>query len=90
MPINHNPEKRSEEHVEKKNRISFSLTAPKYSFSDIILPQKTLEEIDLLLSLIKNDSLIFDSWGLGRVIKPLRRIRNRKDYGGSCNCVCFE
>ena len=69
MPINHNPEKRSEEHVEKKNRISFSLTAPKYSFSDIILPQKTLEEIDLLLSLIKNDSLIFDSWGLGRVIK---------------------
>ena len=69
MPINHNQEKSNEEHKEKKSRISFNLTAPKYSFSDIILPPKTIEEIDLFIALVKNDSLIFDSWGLGSVIK---------------------
>lgn len=69
MPVNHTPEKNNEEYMEKKRGICFNLTAPKFSFSDIILPQKTIEEIDLFLTMVKNDSLIFDSWGLGRVIK---------------------
>ncbi|MCD7763023.1 MAG: ATP-binding protein [Lachnospiraceae bacterium] len=72
MPINHLPEKESDNipGKEKKNKIiSFRISQPQYSLDDVILSDSVREELDNALSLIKYNDLIFNKWGLNTVIK---------------------
>lgn len=52
----------------KKDPIFF-ITAPQYSFEDIVLAEDTIKEIWNIVALDKYKSLIFETWGLADVIK---------------------
>lgn len=72
MPINQSPllEKSVASQPSKKNVSvsSFQLSAPRYSFSDVILREETLAEIQNALALYRFHDLIFDSWGFSAVL----------------------
>ena len=42
---------------------------PSYTFSQLVLPQNTLDEIKNAIQILKVESLVFDTWGL-RTIEP--------------------
>ncbi|NES23730.1 MAG: ATP-binding protein [Symploca sp. SIO3E6] len=63
-----NSEKTSEdEHSTAQSSIDFTpyLKEPKYTLDDVILPQKTRHQIDLVCAEIQYQSLIFQEWGMG-------------------------
>jgi SpoVK/Ycf46/Vps4 family AAA+-type ATPase len=63
MPIN-----------KKEEKIEFFLTEPFFSFDDVVLSDETVSEIQQILALYSYSKLIFESWGLGTVIKNQRKI----------------
>lgn len=44
----------------------FRIINPQKNFKDLVLPEKTIEEIKSALSQIKNHNLIFNKWGLNK------------------------
>lgn len=66
MPISRKPisEKKESEKEEK-----FCLITPQYTMEDVILSEEAKDEISNLLVLNKNREKIFETWGLGQVIK---------------------
>ena len=76
MPINTVPIKKvplSKEYDKKREQL-FMNTKPQYSFDDIVLPESIRKEIDNLLALDIYRGVIFDAWGLNRVIKNKKNI----------------
>ncbi len=70
MPISHTPTNDYEKSpCKEKTTISFQVTEAKYSFDDVVLSDSVNEELQNLLSLVKNSDLIFNEWGLGDVLK---------------------
>lgn len=41
---------------------------PRYSFDQVILPEKTLEQIERAIGIIEVESKVFDEWGLRSII----------------------
>lgn len=75
MPINPTPITSKEDKKDIVNKEpSFYITEPKYSFEDIILSDEVLKEIDNFIILNECHSLIFDTWGLGTVLKNRKNI----------------
>ena len=75
MPISHIPEQDSENTTniasreKKKHNASFQLTEPKYGLEDAILSPAIRNAIEDAISLVENNNLIFNEWGLGQVVK---------------------
>lgn len=72
MPISHTPTQNLESVLpkeKKKSETSFRITEPQYSLEDVILPISTRKEVEDAISLVENNDLIFNDWGLGQVIK---------------------
>ena len=75
MPISHIPEQDSENTTniasreKKKHNASFQLTEPKYGLEDAILSPAIRNAIEDAISLVENNDLIFNEWGLGQVVK---------------------
>jgi len=59
--------KPEDEHSTTQSSIDFTpyLKEPKYTLDDVILPQKTRYQIDLVCAEIQYQSLIFQEWGMG-------------------------
>src|SRR4051812_832869 len=53
---------------------SFIPQDPKYNFDEIILPQKTMDEIMAALSIRDKSDLVFNTWGLKHTHKFSRRV----------------
>ncbi|MGK7924352.1 MAG: ATP-binding protein [Spirulina sp.] len=51
---------------DSKSRIDFSyyLRAPKYTLDEVILPETTKKQVDLILAEIEYQDLIYDEWGM--------------------------
>lgn len=73
MPINYNREKevtqQSETSLSQKDHLPFSLSIPAVSFKDMILSEEQFRQLHEVITLVQKKSLIFDTWGLGNVIK---------------------
>lgn len=83
MPINHTPIKKEEEKNLKREE-KYILTEAKYTFEDIILPEKVKDEIENAIALNKYKKLIFETWGLDAVFKTSRNISiNLYGYSGT-------
>lgn len=72
MPIRKTPETKF--HSKDRIPMEFTITEPVFSFEDLILDDETLEDISDSLSIIEYGNLIFDKWGLGKVIKQNRNV----------------
>ncbi|MBI4154692.1 ATP-binding protein [Candidatus Woesearchaeota archaeon] len=44
----------------------FRIVNPQKTFKDLVLPEKTIEELNSALSQVKNHDLIFNKWGLNK------------------------
>ena len=62
MPIVPNTSK-SEGTPPKKSTITFDLSRPVYSLSDLILPTHTLNELNRAISLREHQTAVFEQWG---------------------------
>jgi len=54
--------------------LSFVPVAPKYAFSDLILPAKTMEAIRTALAVKEKGDLVFGKWGLSQTHKHARKV----------------
>jgi len=61
--------------------VSFYVSEPRFSFDDVILTEKEKGEIDRFLVLAEKGDIIFDNWGLSKVIKHYNKSINL--YGDS-------
>ncbi|EDN70602.1 AAA ATPase, central region [Beggiatoa sp. PS] len=61
-----NNKKGDVEESNKSHSIDFSpyLIEPKYTLNDVVLPQKTQQQIDLVLAEIEHQDLIYNEWGM--------------------------
>ena len=50
-----------------KKVASFVPRLPRYRFEDLILPKKILDELEVLDSMIRNQSVVYDGWGMGKI-----------------------
>lgn len=70
MPIGYDENKSRD--FEKRENVyvrNVVLKEPKWSLDEIVLSNGQKKQIDQALSLIRNENLIFEEWGLGRVIQ---------------------
>ena len=76
MPLNHTPFYSNEKvdyPIEATSGVSeFRITKPRYTFSDVILPEKIVDEIKCTIALEQYHTLIYDVWDLGSVLKYKR------------------
>ncbi|EJS73238.1 MULTISPECIES: ATP-binding protein [Bacillus] len=64
----------SSKEIIQKPSASFTTEKPKYSFDDIILNEKTKEELLNVLSYQKNSEVVFEEWGLNNTHKFSKKI----------------
>ena len=62
--------------AEGENRLSVSPTEPKYSLSQIVLPEETADQIKDVISLLKNIDKIYYDWGFVDIDPVPRSIVN--------------
>lgn len=57
----------SDSNKEPKSGIDFApyLREPKYTLDDVVLPETTRHQVDLVLAEIKYQDLIYNEWGMG-------------------------
>ena len=60
--------KKSDEFDYEKLSQNFQSVAPHFSFNQVILPQKTIEQIIEAVSIIEVENKVFDEWGLRSII----------------------
>jgi ATP-dependent Zn protease len=58
----------------KEGSVTFSPVKPRFSFSDVILPKHTEEEIHDLMSLKTHHDKIYQEWGLARTHKGQKKV----------------
>jgi SpoVK/Ycf46/Vps4 family AAA+-type ATPase len=59
---------------ESNSKETFIPKSPKYSFNDIILPQKTIQQVMNALAIKDKSDLVFEEWGLSKTHKYSRKI----------------
>ncbi|GFP76646.1 ATP-binding protein [Clostridium fungisolvens] len=77
MPIDRTPlveDNKEKREKAEKQKISFLITNPKYTFDDIVLPLEILEETKSVIALDKYSELIYGEWGLSQVMKSHKNI----------------
>lgn len=52
----------------EKLSLNYSAHEPRYSFNQVILPAKTLEQIERAIGILKVEHKVFDEWGLRSII----------------------
>jgi AAA+ superfamily predicted ATPase len=83
------PRKEGEKGQERQDTmVSFVPIQPRYTFSQLIIPDSVREEIMTALSVIKNKKLIYDDWGFGQVEPNPRSILNFYGEPGTGKSMC--
>ena len=58
----------SDEFDYEKLSMNYSAQEPRYSFDQVILPEKTLEQIEQAIGILEVEKKVFDEWGLRSII----------------------
>ena len=65
---NNSEKSKSDEFDYIKLSQNYQAEEPRYSFDQVILPQKTLEQIEHAIGVLKVEKKVFDDWGLRSII----------------------
>ena len=74
IPNSNNPISRNQDKKQDIHEIQFKKSEPIYTFSDLILSDKTLDELKTVVSAQKNWNKVFIEWGLGSIIKERKNL----------------
>lgn len=66
-PRNESADEESSKKSKERRMAIFEARPPRYKFSDLILPQKVFDELDVLESMLKNHSIVYDDWGMSEI-----------------------
>lgn len=80
--------RKQEGKIQQESAITFIPIQPKYTFSQLIIPDSVKEEIMTALSVIKNKKLIYDDWGFGQFEPNPRSILNFYGEPGTGKSMC--
>lgn len=90
MPINKNNatnKKNDAVDLDKENEFN-NLSDPKYTFKDLIISDEIKSRISELILYEKNKKLIYETWGLGEVIKRINLSINLYGDSGTGKTMC--
>ena len=73
---------------ESESKAIFTPIQPRYTFSQLIIPDSVREEILNALSVIKNKKLIYEDWGFGAIEPTPRSILNFYGEPGTGKSMC--
>lgn len=74
IPNSNNPISQNQDKKQDIHEIQFKKSEPIYTFSDLILSDKTLDELKTVVSAQKNWNKVFIEWGLGSIIKERKNL----------------
>lgn len=74
MPLIPNSTPNNQTKSPEKEELQFKSSEPIYTFSDLILSDKTLDELKTVVSAQKNRKKVFVDWGLGTVMKERKNL----------------
>ena len=74
IPNSNNPISQNQDKKQDIHEIQFKKSEPIYTFSDLILSDKTLDELKTVVSAQKNWNKVFIEWGLGFIIKERKNL----------------
>ena len=60
--------------VEKKQKVTFCVSEPKYNLADLIITEKVYDEIQTIINAKKHWSTVFNVWGLANVMKDKQNL----------------
>lgn len=63
-----NKEKKENEFDYERLSYNYQAVEPRFSFEQVILPQKTLEQIEEAIGILEVEAKVFDEWGLRAII----------------------
>lgn len=63
-----NKEKKENEFDYERLSYNYQAVEPRFSFDQVILPQKTLEQIEEAIGILEVEAKVFDEWGLRAII----------------------
>lgn len=70
LPVQEEIEKKEKDNEYDYERLSYNYQAvePKFSFDQVILPQKTLDQVEEAIGVLEVEAKVFDEWGLRAII----------------------
>lgn len=74
IPNSNNPISQNQDKKQDIHEIQFKKSEPIYTFSDLILSDKTLDELKTVVSAQQNWKKVFVEWGLGSVMKERKSL----------------
>ncbi len=74
IPNSNNKQAQTAIKSQEKDEIHFPKSLPVYTFDDLILSEKTLDELKTVVSAQKNWKTVFEDWGLGTVMKERKNL----------------
>lgn len=74
IPNSNNKSPNSQLNVPEKRELQFNKSDPIYTFSDLVLSEKTFDELKTVVSAQKNWKKVFVDWGLGTVMKERKNL----------------
>lgn len=74
IPNSNNKQPTNSVQIPDKPKMQYQKSFPIYTFDDLILDDKTLDEIKTVVSAQKNWKKVFEDWGLGTVMKERKNL----------------
>lgn len=74
IPNSNNKQPTNSDQILDKPKMQYQKSLPIYTFDDLILDDKTLDEIKTVVSAQKNWKKVFEDWGLGTVMKERKNL----------------
>ncbi len=60
--------------IKKNMAVTFLTAIPQYTIDEVILPQEVKEKLEDIVAITEHRHLIYEEWGLGKVIKHAKHI----------------
>lgn len=74
IPNSNNNSSNNQSKAPSKQELQFNKSSPIYTFADLILSEKTMDELKTVVSAQKNWKKVFIDWGLGTVMKERKNL----------------
>lgn len=74
IPNSNNNSSNNQSTAPSKQELQFNKSFPIYTFADLILSEKTIDELKTVVSAQKNWKKVFIDWGLGTVMKERKNL----------------
>ncbi len=72
--------------------IRYPIEDPRWTLDDVVLPPSTRNQLEVVLTLVRNHSLMYDTWNLKKIVRSTASVVSLNFYGpsGTGKTLCAE